>query len=403
MTRTALPQDYFSEPGVLLDDFETLANWTNVIPANCTIAENTSEFKTGTKGLKMTVGAGLAGWIRKQPINVSFNGRNACISFWLYLHQDPAETTEIVVYLANDTAYTNAFAYAIVPAKLDIGWNRIVIDCNDNWTKYASASWQNPIVSTRFKVQAASGKTPSVSFDNYRYNLKQIPQLLVMFDDASASVYDKAFEYMNDRNIKGTVYTISSWVGNSDTMTVQQLLELQAAGWTIGNHSATHSGFATKTQSEVEAELNACEEFLTTNGLAGGKHFACPTGAYTEDIRKAAIATGLITMRTSYEHNFHPTYDSRLRLSIHSVTNATALATVVGWVNDAILNGKTLMLLWHQIVDTDPTQYQMLTSTFQQIIDYLYYSKIKTLTIDEWYKGLTNPRYRSLPLSRQVV
>ncbi len=28
---------------------------------------------------------------------------------------------------------------------------------------------------------------------------------------------------------------------------------------------------------------------------------------------------------------------------------------------------------------------------------------IKCLTIDEWYKGLTDPRYRSIPLSRTEV
>jgi hypothetical protein len=43
------------------------------------------------------------------------------------------------------------------------------------------------------------------------------------------------------------------------------------------------------------------------------------------------------------------------------------------------------------------------TAHLIELLDYIYYKGIRVLTIDEWYNGLTNPRYRSLPVTRATA
>ncbi len=62
------------------------------------------------------------------------------------------------------------------------------------------------------------------------------------FDDGLKSVYDEAFPVLGKYNIKATAGIVLNRVtcGNDDYMNVEEVLELQRAGWEIASHSVTH-------------------------------------------------------------------------------------------------------------------------------------------------------------------
>jgi hypothetical protein len=90
----------------------------------------------------------------------------------------------------------------------------------------------------------------------------------------------------------------------------------------------------------------------------------------------------------------------------HPTQPEITVSTVKSWIDTAVLTGSSLSLVFHHLADdsahiTDSTNY--LFSDFKAIVDYAIARGLEFVTIDEWYNGLTNPRYRSLPPSRSML
>ncbi len=68
--------------------------------------------------------------------------------------------------------------------------------------------------------------------------------LTYSFDDGHISAYTKAYPILAAHGQVGTANPVLNRTlsGNSWVMNVQQLLELEAAGWEICSHSVTHPG-----------------------------------------------------------------------------------------------------------------------------------------------------------------
>ena len=68
--------------------------------------------------------------------------------------------------------------------------------------------------------------------------------LTYSFDDGHISTYTLAFPILNQYNQVGTANVVSNWVGLTDRVNPNQLLEMQNAGWEICSHSKTHCHFS---------------------------------------------------------------------------------------------------------------------------------------------------------------
>jgi hypothetical protein len=82
-------------------------------------------------------------------------------------------------------------------------------------------------------------------------------------------------------------------------------------------------------------------------------------------------------------------------LKARLVGRLVALATIKGWIDEAIEKGLTLILIFHKIIETPVTDTQTSIADFCEVINYLVAKKAHCVTIDEWYKGLIDPRYSS--------
>jgi peptidoglycan/xylan/chitin deacetylase (PgdA/CDA1 family) len=136
--------------------------------------------------------------------------------------------------------------------------------------------------------------------------------LVVSFDDAFASVVERALPVMSVLGVPGTMYvpteyvagdgalewaSLERWVGTPHEHELRcmgwgGLRELAAAGWEIGSHSETHVDLTALGEVELERELSAskarCEEELQRPC----RTLAYPFGSHDRRVMDAAQDAG---------------------------------------------------------------------------------------------------------------
>ena len=128
----------------------------------------------------------------------------------------------------------------------------------------------------RVYLRAASGSAGDVHDITVLgvFQGRQIPDVVISFDDAIQSVYTLAYPIMSALGLRGSVSVIGSTIGGTyetyPAMTLAQLRELYAAGWELTVHGAyQHSVLST--ESAISADIAANKSFLVNNGLTGSE------------------------------------------------------------------------------------------------------------------------------------
>lgn len=104
---------------------------------------------------------------------------------------------------------------------------------------------------------------------------RQVPTVVVTFDDAFASVYTEAYPILHDLGFPATLFVptsfpssrrLLSWSGfdpgsacppeHLTPATWRQIGELAAAGWEVGSHTQTHPRLTQLDDASARAELN---------------------------------------------------------------------------------------------------------------------------------------------------
>ncbi len=408
MTRSLLPKNY-TKPGVTLEGFENMADWVITASGSSTAQANMSQKHTGAQSIKlMTDIVNPVTITRTYASNQSITGYS--IVLWIYLHSNGDSLSSMTIDLASSTNLSNKLTISARRFPTSNQWWPLYI-YKDDLTAVGTETWAT-LLSAGLKVlqimlTQASGQQAICSVDDLQLGGDGLPRVMLHFDDGYQSTYDIAYPYMATWGVKGNSMIISSYVqgSNPSYMRLAQLQTLYAAGWAIGNHTTDHTNLTTlSTQAEMEAKILPCTEYLLTNGLTrGAYHLVYPYGARNATVIAAARNAGILTARSGLSGVVK---ESHLALELPCVTCAdgiSSLNTVRSAIQEAITKGHTLILLFHKIVASGPVNEEASTAYFQAIIQYLVDAKIPVVTIDEWYKGLINPRYRSLSLSRAVV
>jgi hypothetical protein len=64
------------------------------------------------------------------------------------------------------------------------------------------------------------------------------------------------------------------------------------------------------------------------------------------------------------------------QIPVYTILNTTTVSTVESYVKNAMTSDSAVVILFHDILNSNATQYQYLTSNFQNIIDYIANSGI---------------------------
>lgn len=210
----------------------------------------------------------------------------------------------------------------------------------------------------------------------------QQAQVTLTFDDARVSPYVYALPVLAERNIPAVAYVTTGFIGQQDFMNWSQIKDLQNIyQWEIGGHTVNHPELPTLTQSAIRTEVTNSLNALKSNGL-NVTSFAFPYGAYDNKTLKETMKL-YNDNRGFWDRDDLNTFPyNRSVMMVQSVEKGVSVATIKGWIDQAIAQKKWLILVYHEIkpdLDAD-YEYEQTVNEFTQVADYIKASGIKVVT-----------------------
>lgn len=271
-----------------------------------------------------------------------------------------------------------------------LDWAFDEYDSGSTWVSWQYKSYKNttgtwqitgtytPTGSSVAKAQLyfnhAASSTLTAYIDDvrvYERNTAAIaPKISITFDDAEDNVYTNR-SIFSSRGIPITQYIISDLVGTTGYQTWTQIQETHdVLGWQIGNHSKTHADFTTLSEAQIVTEVSTAQSAISSNTGITPVDIAWPHGAWNALARQVAsrYVAGMRDYSGSGENQ--PPYETTA-IRGKSVENTDTVATVKTWIDAAIAGGYWLVLVFHGLVASSPTQYQWTTADMEALLDYI--------------------------------
>jgi peptidoglycan/xylan/chitin deacetylase (PgdA/CDA1 family) len=386
-----LPQNLLINPGTLYENFEVATDWT---AANGSVSDDTTNYRTGLQSVKLTASSGatptmiktvnwdLSGnwdrlilYYRMNDVYTDYSNNSMTLSL--------SETTDFSKYYRAWHAYNNM-------SKIG-GWCTFTVNKADMLVGAGSPSWNNPIIRIRVTFGAATGKTSSVSFDGLYFGIKSIPAVIFRFDDGYVSQYSTAFQYCKSHNIRGEVAVDTSKLNTAGYLTTSQVQEMDAAGWSMVNHTNAATDLTTLSEAEQESQISGGKTALQGIGLTRcADYLVFPSGGSNVDTGTAMVNLGVKTGQTTNSARLssgqmligHP-FLQILQIPGNGVDSSITLAAWESWIDLAIAGGYIMPCHFHDIGGSG----QWTATTFQSAVDYLISKKdlIYPITIDDYY------------------
>jgi len=250
---------------------------------------------------------------------------------------------------------------------------------------------------TAEEMLAAANFNPAAAFTQTSWNIPQgggVPAVMLTFDDEYESVYTEAFKnVLEPLGIPATFYVVTNAIdGENDPtyVTTAELLEMDAAGWSIGNHTTDHTLLTTVDIPTATAKIADAKTVLDGMGLTrASMHLSYPSGGQNADVHTAAIAAGILTGRRVYDAPPQfPDYVAANNYVIWSTMrlgSGDTIQAALALIDQAIAEGKTILFYGHKLIDpaTDTTMWE--TWRFRALVWYCVSKNLPFLTINDYY------------------
>lgn len=389
----------------VLESFGTIGDWT--VTSGAAVADTTNFLTGATQSIQLSSDSGANGVMTK-TISADLS-QSAVISLYVYI-TTATNLSDFVFYLSNDSGFANYYSININPNGnlwgMAPGWNKLLIP-RGNFSATGSPSWGTTFTRLRLRIDSGSGVL-SGSFGQIGYGGYSRPKIIMGFDDGLASQYTEAYTYMRKYLMTGSCYIIGGKISALPTyMTQAQMQEMYDAGWDIGNHTWTHPTLTSLTSAQQKGEFQSTHNKLVSLGWTrndGHRHGAYPGGAYDATVQAslAAIDPPMLTYRSLSERSEINGIDQggQYALKLHNLVQTTTLASMTGWVDDAVNAGDTVEFLIHDMVASKSTSIQINIADFESLIDYIQARRaaglLDVVTKSEWYKGVVTGETRKL-------
>jgi len=383
---------FITSHGTLLEGFEDVSDW--VKGANGTIANDTTNFKQGAQSIKVNVVEGNACTITK-TVSLDLSSGDG-LSYWLYV-LDKSKLTEITLYISS-APFTKYFKTIVPAANTHNGWNHI-LRSKAAFSNTGGESWDNTMTRIRFIVTPVAAQDASVNFDDFRFGITGKAKVIITFDDNHDTHYNTAYPIMEANGQAGVEFSYVNAVDTSGKMSLAEMQTLRDAGWDISNHGTAHIGLAAASQEDMEDDIDGGYDWLVANGFEdSARFFAYPGGSYDDAVitklRERHILARVVTGCYGAHFNLSDPGDYRYTLGTIAVSTPVTTTAVQAYIDKAISKGGFLILLFHSIVDANPSAetYEYLTADFQTISDYLKTKQdagdLEVITFGDYYNEL---------------
>lgn len=118
--------------------------------------------------------------------------------------------------------------------------------------------------------------------------------ILITFDDGNLDNYTTAFPIMQRYGFSGVLYVVGNYIGAPGYMNVDQIKEMDRAGWEVGSHGMSHPDLAILDSQTQNHEIFDSREFLETELGLPIFTFAYPFGVSTCGVNDKVYTAGYI-------------------------------------------------------------------------------------------------------------
>lgn len=410
----ALPQNYLLSAGTVAVDTSAgtagiVSQAVNSGDATWTVSEVTDEQylwpknpTKPTKALKIQcTGAGTVSSSYRIEFTVAIIPKSTHNLAYYTKGENLGGGTQIgEVRLGETSAFTNRYVWN-TPASTSAGyeskWYSRILPMA---SPLSTSGTPDPAVShvrLRCIFGASAGTTPTYYMGSIRHNTIAKSQVAIVFDDIPVTDYSTAFPYMQDRGLVGSCAVDTAGAN----MTVAEMLEMQAAGWSMHNHTATHANLTPLTAAQIRTELETCRDFLRTNGLDSGPSvFVVPYGARNATVDATVLEYYPYSVFSQGETVGFPIWQGIMNPSQCervSMDAPVAASTVIGYINSAVARGNSIILYGHNVT-TSAISGNTDVETFKPIMDHLYRLKavgaVGNPNLEQFFRGMSSPRKR---------
>jgi peptidoglycan/xylan/chitin deacetylase (PgdA/CDA1 family) len=381
--------------GKLIDDFHNLAAW--VVTDGQTVLDN-SYVRHGSMGIKLTnlkTDETLGAWAKMdKTVDIDMSTMTS-MSLVCYV-PDVTDIAELKIFLANEAELTNLFRASRTVYQ---GWNTLTFSKKEIVSAQGTPSWASNIKVIRISVGNVATHQFDIYLDAIINDVVATPMCLITFDGGFLGQYSTALPILQAAGMCASSFLVSSIASNPpiEYMSTAQALELEAAGWYIGNHSTTHADPAPLTEAQFKAEVSVCRDWLLSSGFKSESvlHYVYPYGHAEPQHFQWLKDLGVISARATIygQQSYIGLDDDIYKLKCYPVANATLLATVQNKIDYAIESNSTCIIYLHNVLpDLEATGENDVSQTvFQGIVDYLI-PRMNILTVHEWYQIVTNQK-----------
>jgi peptidoglycan/xylan/chitin deacetylase (PgdA/CDA1 family) len=237
------------------------------------------------------------------------------------------------------------------------------------------------------------GIAPSASLPFYIVNQGFVS---LTFDDGYYSAYSKGIPILDAAGIKSTFYIITTSVGDTvdGYVTQSQIQAMYKNLHEIGNHTRTHPLLSTVSPTQLSSETTGAQQDLQAWGYKSTT-FAYPYddygGSSTSAVVAAVKASGVRGARDSDYGGYNNS--STFPLLLDSMPSEYDLgtdnvATVTGWIQQAVANKMWVIILWHRVDETDPNTgapnpISVPSTVIQGVVNYIVQNGVHVVTDSE--------------------
>jgi peptidoglycan/xylan/chitin deacetylase (PgdA/CDA1 family) len=404
-----LPQNYSIRTGTLLCD-SNLAALTNNSKssgdATIVVSDNTDPAFIRPSGVGTSIkldvtaaGTGFTIWNLDWTINTSLVNIGR-FGFAYYFSPSVLTNWGLTVMLSEASNFANRYNYSpftVAPNVARQGWNTVVLDRATPSSTTGSPNIANTFTRVRVQLQVPAGVTGTVYLCPIYSNYYNRPKIVFSFDDQDVSQYANGYEVLSSHGLLGSQCIQTGFSGG---LTVAQMQEMHAAGWSFHNHSINHTNLTTVSVNEATDIMRTAQGWLDANGLRYGRSTVVfPNGA-TNDAVDAAMAGLGYTHGAIVRPQLDKLWDGfeqPRRINRHNTDQSFSLATLKARVDDAIKFGGAQVFYSHAIVD-GATGSNTERATFAGLVEYVsrlhHAGVLDVVTLQELVDGLTNPRRR---------
>ena len=182
-------------------------------------------------------------------------------------------------------------------------------------TKLHDAGWTSITLAQLASAMRAGKRVPARTF-------------AITIDDGWADGYSYAFPIMRDLRYRATYFVITNRIGESGFLSAPQLLDLEAAGDEIGNHTRDHADLTTLDFQHVERDIDGGADALERVLGHRPVSFAYPKAGVAPYVIDAASACPGLQIAVTTMPGSTESWRARFelpRLRVDSTVSAAAL------------------------------------------------------------------------------